>query len=116
MKLRHATWNELLTVVSLIIFLCHFRGIYAACHPPVGHALGDEDSVLCKRLELGTELKISCSGVVHKNGILLNESSNVFGISSVADYGWYRCSSGRDGIVTYLVLPASCNGKRMTNV
>ena len=113
-KLSHAAWNKLPTIVSLIIFLRHFHGIYAArCHSPVGHAV--EGSVKCKRLLLGEELKIPCSGVVHKNGILVNETSNVF-VTSVADYGSYRCSNGRDDIVTYLVLPGNCNCKRMANV
>ena len=115
-KLRHVAWNKPSTVVSLslIIFLLHSHGIDAACHPPVGHAVTGE-GVICKRLSLGTKLKTSCSGVVHKNGILLNDTqaSNVFGITSVADYGSYRCSSDRDGVVTYIVLPDSCNGKRI---
>ena len=115
-KLRHVVWKELRTVVSLIIsiiLLRHFRGICAACSPPVGHATVREGSLQCKRMSFGTELKISCSGDVHKNGVLLNETSNVFVITSIADYGAYRCCSGRDGIVTYFILPENCNGKCM---
>ena len=123
-KFRHVVWNELSTIVRLLIFtilLCHFGshhfgGVIAACSPPVGHAAA-EGNVVCRRLALGTELRISCSGVVHKNGILLNETSNVFGITgSIADYGSYRCSGGRDGVVTHFVLPESCNGKCMASV
>lgn len=94
----------------IIVIFIHFRDIYA-CSNPVGRAKVKYGSIQCKRLSFGQKLKTSCFEDVHRNGVLLNDTNQqVFGITSVADYGVYRCCT-RGGVVNYFVLPEDCNGK-----
>ena len=107
-----------LPVISVIIVIAHFyhfRGIYAACSSPVGHATVPEGMIRCKRVSYGMNLTTSCLKNVAKNGILLNETRREFRITSLADYGTYRCMED-DGVVTYFVLPSSCDGKTKCSI
>ena len=109
-------WKQLPVVsviiarIIVIIHFYHFRGICAACSSPVGHATVTEGIIYCRRLPYGKQLTTSCSRSASINGILLNETRNVFRITSLADYGTYHCMEG-DEVVTYFVLPQSCDGK-----
>lgn len=95
--------------VTFIIIFHHFLSAYAQ-RTTCGEAV-EEGSIQCIKLSFGMELKSYCSGDVYINGKVSNGS--VFRVTSVADYGTYRCYSKKfDGTVTYFVLPGNCTGER----
>lgn len=114
-QFRYAMWNKLQAFLNfmLIIIIFHHSNVSAnhCLRQPYGRVVVRDSEVQCKKFQVGKELSIgSCSKNIYKNGTMLNKT-NLNLVTSLANYGVYRCCRADGPNITYIVFPNGCNGK-----